>query len=456
MHIRSILLHHEGAWRLLADGQLTTQAGYPTLARPVVAVSDFGQATLGMTLLEGSPQHAAAVIEKKLRADGMIDQESRILVHHVKHFGKGYQALYTAVTLADWQNLTTWSGNQADHCPLVPLAALLWSAVGSGRGVMLRLGRQLIFMAQAKHRMLYASAITFSDQEEDLDTAVLNLAASIRDEVGDNPEDVERLLISWTVSLATDSLEMDERLARRFAEQSGLATRLAPAEALRDEAGRAVYSALPALVAAAPVRVAVNDNASKLMYLAERALPWASVASLTLAAVLSVQAGSWALKAGKAQQQALQETRDSEPLRAEIGRLAATRAMPEAYAAQRTFLERADALREQTDPVEVLNALRSASAGGIRILRVHVTTTRAQQAGAAGERLLAVDGVLDGSQGSTPGALLARFVGVLRENGYVATSVDPNAASASSQPPAGFFSYHLRQAPPVALARKQP
>ncbi|KDB67741.1 hypothetical protein AZ21_0748, partial [Bordetella bronchiseptica B20-10725633] len=71
-------------------------------------------------------------------------------------------------------------------------------------------------------------------------------------------------------------------------------------------------------------------------------------------------------------------------------------------------------------------------------------------------RLLAVDGVLDGSQGSTPGALLARFVGVLRENGYVATSVDPNAASASSQPPAGFFSYHLRQAPPVALARKQP
>ena len=121
------LLHMDGQWLAFDGNRVNRLDTRPKLDRSAVAIVDFDGGVSQVISLEGSPAHAVALIEKRLRADGLIDNESKILIHQSKTVGNGYQALFTAVPLDRWQQMFAWAEDHDDHCLLVPSLALTLS-----------------------------------------------------------------------------------------------------------------------------------------------------------------------------------------------------------------------------------------------------------------------------------------------------------------------------------------
>src|SRR5690606_16981922 len=158
---------------------------------------------------------------------------------------------------------------------------------------------------------------------------------------------------------------------------------------------------------------AVNPLASRLMYLAENLLPWASAASLVLALTLGALGGRWTLAAHDANRRAGALDSEISAIDTEIASLQQRQAMPESYPQLLAFIERAGGLHAALDPHATLLAVREAAGDDVRILRLRLDTS-------AGGNSLRVDGMVKRLAGEdAQGMRVSRFVQRLRAAGYV-------------------------------------
>lgn len=509
------LLHLDGRWLAFDGDRARHLDARPRLDRAAVAVTDFDGAASQVIALEGSPAHAAALIEKRLRADGLIDHESKILIHQSKTVGNGYQALFTAVPLDRWQQMFAWAEGHDDHCLLLPSVALLWRMLRPGRGVVLHSGRQFTFLASLRNRIVHASALAFSDDESDLAMTVAALAERAGRELAGDDGALDALEVEWygtltaapagatrggalppaaadddTPTARTDDAHpalqegagggmgfdgqfdppsgvdaapaaaapvalaagrwLDETLLEIFSERSGASTRLGPSTMVCDDHGALYRSGIARLASSAGALHAVNPVASRLMYVAERVLPWASAASLLLALALGGLGGRWTLAAHDALSRAEAYDAQIAQVEAEIAALQPQQAIPDDYMQLVAFVERAGALHAALDPNAALHDLRVAAGDDVRILRL-----RLDPAGEGQPDRLRVDGMVKpAAGGDAQGMQVARFVQRLRAAGYLPEAIDPQLGNARTQSPGGSFSYLLRRAAPASTAEK--
>lgn len=449
----SILLHHDGRWLAFDGGSLTTLPARPRLETPTVVISDFDGAVSSVVSLEGSTTHAVALIERKLRADGLIDNESKILVHKTKTVGKGYQALFTAVPLEAWQQLFSWAQGQDDHCLLIPSAAMLWQAIKPGRGIVLQVGRQVIFLGALRDRIVHASALAFSEQFDDLQITVNALANRVGEELSSADDVLESFTVDWCSALTRQPDDgaawADQALLDIFAARSGASVRLLPQTTVTDADGVTYRSSLPQLAAHTPALIAVNPPLNRAMFLAERTLIWASAASLLLAIGLAFIGGRWALATYQANQHADQLGTEIEQTTQATSALQAQQVVPDAYSKVIAFIEQADTLERAAHPQANLIMLQHAAARQVRILRLRLEEVDAK-------KVLRVDGqVVPGAGETDGGARIARFVERLRAAGFTPVAVDPEGSEAAGSP-AGFFSYRLLPTVSVGAAPTAP
>jgi hypothetical protein len=196
------LLHQDGRWLSFDGDRVQHLDARPKVDRATVVITDFDGAVSQVTSLEGSTAHASALIEKRLRADGLIDNESKILIHQTRTVGNGYQALFTAVPLDRWQQMFAWAEGQPDHCLLVPSVALLWRSLRPGRGVVLHSGRQFVFVASLRNGgMVHASALAFSDSQDDLAMTVSALGERAAKDLAGADDALEALSVEWIGAL---------------------------------------------------------------------------------------------------------------------------------------------------------------------------------------------------------------------------------------------------------------
>ncbi|MGH8084312.1 MAG: hypothetical protein ACREPV_03445 [Lysobacter sp.] len=548
------LLHQDGRWLAFDGDRVTHLDSRPKVDRATVVITDFDGAISQVTALEGSTSHAIALIEKRLRADGLIDNESKILIHQTKTVGNGYQALFTAVPLDRWQQMFGWAEGQVDHCLLLPSVALLWHALKPGRGLVLHSGRQFVFLASLRNRIVHASALAFSESQDDLAMTVAALAERAGRDLAGDDEALETLTVEWygaltrapearttapgrhrarvpgafganahaatgeslhantpdddspTQSTAAEhtpganagSLTFDgqfdpeygdtdadtgaggndapptaeqlrdatriaapanddstvahgrwtdEALLEIFSASSGTTVRLGPHAMVTDADGVQYRSGVARLAASANALIAVNPAASRLMYLAERLLPWASAASLLLALALGGLGGRWTLAAHDANTRAENLDGQIADIDRQIATLADQQALPESYPQLLKFVERAGGLQRALDPHASLAMVRDAAGSDVRILRLRLDKAAAPD----GNDSLRVDGMVkhDNGDGNFEGMQVARFVERLRAAGFTATAVDPQTSGARAQSPGGSFSYRLEtpQAP---------
>lgn len=506
------LLHMDGQWLTFDGNRVNRLDTRPKLDRSAIAIVDFDGAVSQVIALEGSPAHAVALIEKRLRADGLIDNESKILIHQSKAVGNGYQALFTAVPLDRWQQMFAWAEDHDDHCLLVPSLALLWRMLRPGRGVVLHSGRQFTFVAHLRNRIVHVSGLAYSESENDLAMTVNALAERAGRELAGTDDALETLEVEWYGGLtrapishasahidetptlrtvapsprfapglpladtavnddmtfdgqfearpAEDDIEAapvatpqpvasiasgrwaDEALMEIFSANSGTHVRLGPHTLVRDADGVQYRSGISGLAAHATALVAVNPLSSRLMYMAERVLPWASAASLVLALALGGLGGRWTLAAHTAHERAADLDAQIAGIDAEIARLQPKQAIPDAYPPLLEFVKRAAGLQQALDPNAALQELRSAAGDDVRILRLRLET----DTGGKGHRLR-VDGMVNhGPNGNSEGMQVARFVQRLRAAGYLPEAIDPQQGNVRSQSVGGAFSYLLRRA----------
>jgi len=192
-----LLLHQDGKWLSFDGDRVIALDSRPRIDRPTIVVTDFDGAVSDVTSFEGSPSHAVALIERKLRADGLIDGDSKVLIHQLRTVGNGYQALFTAVPLDRWQPQFAWADGQEDHCLLVPTIALLWKRLKPGRGVVLHSGRKVVFLAALRSSVVHASALAFSDSREDLSMTVAALGDRAGTLLSSDDGVLEPLAIEW-------------------------------------------------------------------------------------------------------------------------------------------------------------------------------------------------------------------------------------------------------------------
>ena len=416
-----ILVTREG-WRQLRGGVLTDIAAFPVLDAPAIVVTDFDEAHMGSYRFDGGkPAYAAALIEKRARAEGLTDGAAHVVVHRVQTVRKGLQTFHTVVPLETWQRMLQWSSQQRDHCIVLPLGALLAGRVGAGHARIVRAGRTLHFFGQSKAGLHHVSANALGRSDDDLQAAVRVLVGVARPEIAKGIEHP----VEWGSLLAADAAQ-DARLVEQWTSLADV-----PAELLASVPAGAGASALPVLVDRAGARAAVNPPVARLAWWSERLV--AGVATVTGILALGMAALGF-----YAQGEAREERASTADSRREAAALEARVTAVNAADIPEGFAPVADLARKlgdgaRYDPVPMLALLRDAAGPGIRIQRLRLDGG----VGASTERGFQVDGVSEGGGVGAIGRLLAS----LRAAGWTALPVN----SLDAAP--GAFSYRLVAAP---------
>ncbi|HET6396993.1 MAG TPA: hypothetical protein VFF91_09175 [Pseudoxanthomonas sp.] len=448
-------VQQQHGWLTFDGGHVSRSEARPRLPRAAMAVADFEGAVSNVIALEGSPAHAVALIEKRLRSDGLVDGEAKILVHKTRTVGAGYQTLYTAVPLDVWQQTYAWAEAQPDHCLLVPLTSLLFNALRPGQAVVLQSGRQLSVLALLKHDMVYRSSLAYSDDPDDMAMTAGALAEQVADDLARGEDNLEPLDVKWCPLLVGnpgDGLPWPDDILREiFSARSGLAVATVPVQRVLDGEGHEYRTGVAWLERAASAAISVNPGSSRAAYLAEWALPYASAASLVFALVLGTLGARWTLSAHEARQRAGAIDAQIGQIDARIQAMAGEATVPERFGQVLQFVERARTLQQGIDPVAGLGLVQAAAAGQVRILRVRVEEPVAPGAPVPPggvpdlrEPTLRVDAVVDAGRG-TPGMQIPTFVERLRRAGFDPVPLDPQSAAATRSA-GGFFSYLLKRA----------
>ncbi|WP_433852387.1 hypothetical protein [Stenotrophomonas nitritireducens] len=455
-------VQQQNGWLTFDGGHVSRSETRPRLQRAAMAVADFEGAVSSVIALEGSPAHAVALIERRLRSDGLVDGDAKVLIHKTHGVGAGYQALFTAIPLDTWQQTYAWSESQPDHCLLVPMTSLLFKALKPGQGVVLQSGRQLSVLALLRHGMVYRSSLAYSDDPDDLAMTAGSLAEQIADDLARGEDNLDPLEMKWCPLLVRHPGEErpwpDDSLREIFSARSGLKVATVPVRRVLDEAGNEYRSGAAWMERVAGAAIAVNPGGSRAAYLAEWALPYASAASLLFALVLGTLGARWTLSAHEANTRSEEINAQISGLDAQITALAPKSAMPDRFDDVLKFIERAGKLQGGIDPVAGMNLVREAADGQVRILRVRVeepapagSPVRAPDAPDVSEPTLRVDAVVDPDHGDA-GLQIPTFVERLRRAGFDPVPLDPQASTAATRSAGGFFSYLLRRAAAAAPA----
>ena len=461
------VIQQQGQWLVFDGGTVSRSDTRPKLDRAAMVVSDFDGAVSSVISLEGSPAHAVALIGKRLRSDGLIDGEAKILIHRTRSIGAGYQTLFTAVPLDTWQQTYAWAEAQPDHCLLVPTTSLVWRALKPGQGLVLQAGRQVSVMAIHGHEMLYRTALAYSDDPQDLAMTVGALAEQFADDLAQGDDGMQPLAMRWCPVLvprpADDGPWADDMLREIFAARSGLAIASVPLGEVRDGQGNGYRTGIAWMGSLAGPAIAVNPPLTRAAYVAESVLPFASAASLLFALTLAALGARWAMSASEATAHAQRLGNEIEQIEARLDGLRAQESVPDGFGPTLAFVERAAMLQRGADPAANLAQVRDAAAGQVRILRVRLEEPPAAARGrpsapapapvaaTAEGYTLRVDGVVDADRG-TPGMQIATFVDRLRRDGFDPQPIDPMGGN-NTRSAGGLFSYLLASTAPPTEAR---
>ncbi|KWN22005.1 hypothetical protein WT83_04860 [Burkholderia territorii] len=464
----ALIAYVASTWVRLDDEADWRMPDYPAVSDAAVVISDFGaDALTGEIELEGSPVHAPALISRKLAAQGAADGETRVLIHALQKSSSRYQAIYTAINLAQWQRLMQWRQARPRVCLMVPVMSLLWRQVGPNRGVVAHSGRQLILLAQSDKRLIHCTTVGFSESVADLETAARALGERVRAELAVTPALGEDFKVVWHVVLSKvdsdESRPTSEALAGAFVDATGLNVELAPSQILGGEGAAHLESSLPSLWRAHSFLASVNPLTERISWGLER---WAWVWSglmCSVALVSLIVAGGLFARVHRVNNEAAQIRMQAEALHEQIVQLKPQTVMPTGFDAWSQELIAQQVTQKKFDVERIVKTVGNAAhTSGVAILRIYTVSPpvgkgRPDVGGRPSprepEKLLVVDGATPAGGDGAQVDKLARFVQALRAAGWVASSVDTIAGHVEGNLLAKVFSYRLT--PAVSAAREK-
>ena len=421
MSVEHVYRVASSGWLHCHGHQVEDVPAWPQLNHSALVVLDLDDVVTDVWRFEGKAEHAAALIEKRVRTQGLVDGTAHIVVHRIVKVPRGFQAYFSAVPLEFWQRCSQWAQEQADHCLIMMAPGLLCHGVGLGKARVMLSQRRMMCFAENEVGMVFGATQALGSGSAPLFSAAQLLAANHKTlftQLG--AEEVQ-----WATLWSAQAGDPETcREAMRGVLGSDLSAMPAQELAL---AGERVQSALPALAREAAGRHAVNPVIDRVAWRAER---WVAPVTVITAlvglvmAIVGVLVGQMAEQqqaAGQGQRAELNALRDR--IQAVSSVDAPQKLLPVAEFS-RTLDEGA-----RHDPVAFMALLKASSGKDIRIQRVRLEASTGQTKG----RAFRVDGVM------APGASAAvtQWVSRLVAAGWTLKAVDPTYTVP------GAFSYEL-------------
>ncbi|HET6633216.1 MAG TPA: hypothetical protein VFG73_10980 [Rhodanobacteraceae bacterium] len=424
------LFHLGGRWLALDGARLVPLDEYPTLDLPTLVISDFDHALTGVMSLEASPRMAAPLVERRLRDEGLVEGETRLEISELVRVGKGFQALYSAVPMGDWQRMIGWANGNRDHCLVVPLLSVAKRLLQPGQAVVLRHGNQVTYLAVDRDAVQHAETLAYSDDTDGVLGSITALADRVRALLVNGHAPRKVIWYGLDVRPGQD----DTAYATLFGQALKLEVQMAAHHALRLDDGETVQSAIPEIARAARIGDAASPQLSGALIHAERWLPLAAAAAAV--AALGLLLFAW-----RVDSHAKDKLAQAAQLQAEASRAVAAASAPDMDELRHTrdFVKRLAAAADGQDMSVALAKVRQSAQAWVHVLRLRMDERTHQ---------IFVEGAID--HGPDGAKHLGMFIANLRTAGFQPLAVDPPLGTRS----ADYFSYALQPAAsaPVAYA----
>ena len=408
-------------WLHCHGHQVEEVPAWPRLTHSALVVLDLDDVVTDVWRFEGKSEYAAALIEKRVRTQGLVDGAAHIVIHRLVKVPRGFQAFFSAVPLDFWQRCMQWAQEQADHCLVMMAPGLLCHGVGVGKARVMLSQRRLMCFSETEAGMVFGATQALGSDASALFSAAQLIASNHNALFTQLGADEVQWGTLWSAQ-AGDS-ETCLQAVRRVLGGDPV---VMPTRELA-LAGARVQTVLPALAHEAAGRHAVNTAVDRVAWRAERwVMPITVVTALVglVLAIVGVLVGQMAEQqqvAGQSQRTELNALRDR--IQAVSSVDAPQKLLPIAEFSR--MLD--DGARH--DPVAFMALLKASSGKDIRIQRVRLEAATGQAKG----RAFRVDGVM------APGASAAvtHWVSQLVAAGWALKAVDPTYTVP------GAFSYEL-------------
>lgn len=421
----SFVLSLQGNWLRFHNGVWQSVSAFPKLDSATSILSDFDNAPFGVMPVDTRPDFAAAVIEKTLRSEGLIDSEVHMLPQRLFAVGGGTRVLFTAVPLVQWQNIFSWLATHTDINLLYSVDSAMLALAQKHDAVICRIGRQFRFLVSNPTTLLSISVNAFSDDSDDLETAMQNLTDQAR--IQWQPRN-DKMNILWCDLLApgkSPDIELLKSVAHR------LSVKIETAETTSfNVSNQLVHTCAQEMFSAMTWRSALNPIFEKIASFTDRySVPIAALALICGVGLLSISA-YWLVE-NKGMENRYIETQNK--ISVIDARIAQMDVSPEVILAPHkeaiVFLDKLQLANESSDLLAFFDDLKVVSKERVRIMRVRFNNK---------DGSFRVDGVP--YDNSTEQAI-SGFLGALKLKGYQVSSEDPGVQGQQ----AGFFSYSVKK-----------
>ncbi len=410
-----------GGWTRWSDGALEEMEPWGRVKGITLVVTDFEEAPMGCYRFDGGKgAYALPMIEKRARAEGVIEGVAHIVAHEVLPAADGFQTFHTAVALEFWQRLQQWATQQRDHCLVMPLGALLADRLGPLQARVVRLERTFHCHMHTSAGPAYVCATAVSDRIDDMRTAVRVLAGLTRIDLGRGV----KAPVQWVNLLLQDEASEGILLAEwnDSAVLHGVPVR--PARTA-DNVSAVSVAGLIALLSDTGIGGAVNPPLQRFAWQSERFVLPAAVVCTALAVGLFTLGAYFHGESAKQHDANARFRTELAQLESRIAKVSSEQPNP-GYLAVASFASKlGDGAR--FDPVPMLALLRNAASDDIDIKRLRL------EGSTDGAHSFRVDGVMASSDVLSMG----RFVSRLRQAGWTTQPLEPADTAA------GAFSYRL-------------
>ena len=289
-----INLDHQ--WYLLQGVQLSKIDKPETLAGTELILTDFNDAVFGLENVSGPVEHAAALIEKRLRDIGMLDGPSKVIVHKTHKIGDITNVLFTAIPAESYAKYFQLVNNQKDHCLVVPLLSVLAKQVekhtASSKQAMAFVfhhGREFDLIIVRDRQIVQVSRLTaFSLMDEDVNQTLKTVATEVLEQNKSVLNKIES--IQWSGFLEEEAIQ--NQYMKTLSELTGIDVVASPHSEIIYQ-GTEVKTVLPSLIDDVTVKEAANDANSRFLYSSEKVLPFVATVFLAIIVFLGGLLVKW-------------------------------------------------------------------------------------------------------------------------------------------------------------------
>ena len=434
----------------ISAGRLERRPTRFAVEQDLIVVVDTPEQVVDVSQLAGDPAHAAALIDRALRGQGLMEGACVVVPHATARRPADYDVLFTAYPADWWAGVQSWAAEAEHLVALVPVMALLWASLTKGQALVYRDAARFTFLANVDGRPAMVATQAFSEEASDLASTAALLCESVQAQLlndggaGGGAKLVSTL--SWFVRLAPagGDEDADASMAQATAQRLGLD--LQPvAHAQVHQGSDAFSTCLPALCERFSARLMTNPPVDRYSLRARQLLPLASTAGVAVALVAMLGAGvAGGLAATEFAQARAVDAQADAVRQASAGRADQER-LPETFKATVALVDRIGALLQRPDTTRLTQALRLAGSGGVQVMRLYTVPVKSEGKRPAGDQpaRVMVDAIVRNDAPMAVQDALSRFVNTMRRAGFSAVAVDSPGRSAQAVG-AALFSYELK------------